>query len=228
MDSTENRQESLKTRGALNFGTLIKTIGHVHEQLTARAKRAVNVSLTLRNWLIGYYIDEYQLKGSDRAEYGDRLVEVLSERLLQKEIAGTGKRQLYQYVAFYRAYPQIVRSVTAQLSNDLQMDIDLEEKVRSGTAQFTGTESDRLLSQLSYTHLEQLVRLDEKAKRDFYEIECIRGQWSVRELKRQIASLYYERTALSSDKEALVAQTAHAVESEPLQFPIRMYSSSWV
>lgn len=203
------------------FGTLLETIWQIHDELIARAKRAVNVSLTLRNWLIGYYIDEYQLEGRDRAEYGDRLIEALSNELLKKGVSGTGKRQLYQYIAFYRTYPQIVRSVTAQLPREFLANTGLEEKMRSVTAQFDGTESEKLLGQLSYTHLEQLVRLDESAKRDFYESECLQGQWSVRELKRQVASLYYERTVLSSDKEKLVNQTARAAEDETSQFPIR-------
>ena len=57
-----------------------------------------------------------------------------------------------------------------------------------------------LLNRLSFSHLELLVDLDDEAKRDFYAAECLRGNWSVRELKRQIASLYFERSDLSLDK----------------------------
>jgi hypothetical protein len=96
LDRSESEPRNLISRGELTVGTLVETIEKVHEQLTARAKRAVNVSLTLRNWLIGFYIEEYQLKGSDRGEYGDRPIEVLSEGLLQQGVCRTGKRQLYQ------------------------------------------------------------------------------------------------------------------------------------
>ena len=57
-----------------------------------------------------------------------------------------------------------------------------------------------LLNSLSYSHFELLIDIDEPFKRTFYEIESMRGNWSVRELKRQIGSLYYERSGLSENK----------------------------
>ena len=62
---------------------------------------------------------------------------------------------------------------------------------------------EALLQKLSYSHIDQLVDIDEETKRAFYEIECIRGNWSVRELKRQTGSLYYERSGLSLNKDKL-------------------------
>jgi predicted nuclease of restriction endonuclease-like (RecB) superfamily len=72
-----------------------------------------------------------------------------------------------------------------------------------------------LIHRLSFTHLAELIQLSDETKRRFYEIECIRGNWSVRELRRQIASLYYERSGLSKDKAQLSAMT-HA-QAETLQ-----------
>jgi len=60
---------------------------------------------------------------------------------------------------------------------------------------------DTLIERLAFTHFVELIKTDDPPKRSFYEIECIRGNWSVRELKRQINSLYYERSGLSKDKE---------------------------
>jgi predicted nuclease of restriction endonuclease-like (RecB) superfamily len=73
-----------------------------------------------------------------------------------------------------------------------------------------------LVERLSYTHLELLAAIDDALKRALYEVECIRGNWSVRELKRQIASLYFERSGLSRDK-AKLAELAHsaAEQTEP-------------
>lgn len=221
LETSDQRGTGLNSTEEATYPILVRTIGLVHEQLTLRAKKAINISLTLRNWLIGYHIDEYQLKGADRAQYGDRLVEVLSEELGSLGVSSTGKRQLYQYLAFYRTYPQIVRSVTALLPKELLDGTDLDEKMRSLTAQSGVTEPERLLSQLSYTHLEQLVRLDDKSKREFYEANCVQGQWSVRELKRQIATLYYERTALSTNKEAIANQNHQRAERENSRFPVR-------
>jgi predicted nuclease of restriction endonuclease-like (RecB) superfamily len=62
---------------------------------------------------------------------------------------------------------------------------------------------DKILAKLSYTHIEQLLGIDKPLKRTFYEMECIKGAWSVRELKRQINSLYFERSGLSKNPEKL-------------------------
>ncbi len=57
--------------------------------------------------------------------------------------------------------------------------------------------AEKLLAKLSFTHLSLLLSIEDPLKRLFYEIECIKGTWSVRELKRQINSLYYERSGMS-------------------------------
>jgi len=95
----------------------------------------------------------------------------------------------------------MVPSVTARFRAGVRV-FPLTEIVRSATAQFDTPES-RVFRRLSYTHFEQLIGLDSPEKRQFYEQHCLQGHWSVRELKRQIASLYYERKALSTDKAAL-------------------------
>ena len=64
-----------------SFANLVQSIQHIHDELAAQACRAVNVSLTLRNWLIGCYIAEYELRGKDRAEYGERLLDELASEL---------------------------------------------------------------------------------------------------------------------------------------------------
>jgi len=157
-----------------------------------QASRAVNMSLTLRNWLIGAYIAEYEMSGADRASYGENLFSELSKELQKHKISSSGRRQLYNYLAFYRVYPQIVRTVPTQF-HQLIPAISKSEKVQTVSAQLPVT-PEKLISSLSYSHFELLVSLDEALKRTFYEIECIRGNWSVRELKRQIGSLYFERT----------------------------------
>lgn len=78
-----------------------------------------------------------------------------------------------------------------------------------------------LLDRLSYTHLELLTAIEDPLKRAFYEIECIRGNWSVRALKRQIATLYFERSGLSKDKEKLAAMAQKGVETIEPKLTIR-------
>src|SRR4030043_2267868 len=173
----------------LTFAELVSSIRQAHDLFSAQASKAVNIGLTLRNWFIGMYITEYELHGADRAGYGENLFNELAAKLAQHNVSGCRFRQLYNYRAFYRAYPQILRTVSAKLAID----------------------PAKLVSNLSYSHFELLVEIEDPLKRAFYEVEGIRANWSVRELKRQIATLYYERTGLSKTKKklaSLVEQTS--------------------
>ena len=169
---------------SLSFEQLVAAIGQVHAELAAQASRAVNTSLTLRNWLIGCYIAEYKVNGSYRATYGDQVLSALAGRL--HEISNCNRRQLYDYLRFYRTYPQIVRTLSAQLCSLLPLSkLDQSEKVPTPSAQLE-LASDTLVSRLSYSMFKLLVALDDETNRTFYEIESIQGSWTVRELKRQI------------------------------------------
>ena len=80
----------------LTFGLFVGSIRQIHEQLVSQAGRAINISLTLRNWLIGAYISEYELRGADRATYGDSLLIELAKRLTDLRISNSNRRQLYR------------------------------------------------------------------------------------------------------------------------------------
>jgi hypothetical protein len=85
---------------------------------------------------------------------------------------------------------------------------------------------ERLIHWLSYSHIELIVDLDDERKRSFYEIECIRGNWSVRELKRQIGSLYYERSGLSMDKAKLAEMIRVGAETAEPRLAVSLASGS--
>jgi len=207
------REETATARApAMDFAALVRAIADAHERMSAQAVKAVNVSLTFRNWLIGRYIREYELGGSDRAAYGDRLFDALAERLNANAVSGCDRRQLYRYRDFYRVYPEIVEAVSPQSTRSLTARDGSTEKVGTLSPQ-SGLSATEIVSRLSYSHFEELTALDDPSKRAFYEIECVRGNWSVRELKRQIASLYFERSALSRNKTKL-ARLANA-KAEP-------------
>ena len=203
----------------MDFKTLVEAIRQVDERLAAQAGKAVNISLTLRNWMIGAYIAEFELRGADRAAYGDNLLSELSKELCTHRVSNTGRRQLYNYLSFYRIYPQIVRTVPAQ-SRLLIPSVIRSEKVRTASAQLA-FEPEKLLNTLSYSQFELLVGLDNDLKRAFYEMECIRGSWSVRELKRQIGSLYYERSGLSRNKSKLAKLARSAAETAEPRLAVR-------
>jgi predicted nuclease of restriction endonuclease-like (RecB) superfamily len=80
---------------------------------------------------------------------------------------------------------------------------------------------DKLIECLSFTHIVELIKVDDPLKCAFYEIECIRGNWSVRELKRQIASLYYERSGLSNNKKKLAELVQSGAEASEPKLAIR-------
>lgn len=71
---------------------------------------------------------------------------------------------------------------------------------------------EKLINKLSFSHLAELLQVNDPLKRTFYEIECIKGNWFVRELRRQINSLYYERSGLSKDPKKLSAGIAEKAE----------------
>ena len=95
----------------LSFERLVSAIGQAHAELAAQASRAVNVRLTMRNWIIGCYITEYEQQGTDRAQYGDQLIERLSERLIPKGVSRAEPRELRRYRRFYLTYPRIRESL---------------------------------------------------------------------------------------------------------------------
>ena len=186
------------------FADLVDLIRQTHQELAAQASKAVNVSLTFRNWLIGRHIAEYELRGQDRAQYGEQLLTELAREL--KAVSNCNRRQLYRYLRFYRLYPAIVGTLPPQFKNLPAKPGTTENAVATkvGTASpQSAVPVDQLISRLSYSHLELIVDLENTTQRAFYELEAIRGNWSVRELKRQIGSLYFERSGLSHNKAKL-------------------------
>jgi hypothetical protein len=199
----------------MKFKDLIAIINETHRTLQQKAASAVNQSLTIRNWLFGFYIVEFEQHGEDRAKYGDKLLEKIAEGT--KNIKGLSFRNLKLFRQFYFTYPQIGQTVSAQLQPSDQEKLQkLFSKSNITVAQIRQTLSAQLQSTanknqlgvgpqelitcLSFSRLTELMRLDEPLKRAFYEIECIKGNWAVRELKRQIRSLYFERSGLSKHK----------------------------
>lgn len=140
----------------LTFGALISSIQAIDSRFGTEAVRAVNLSLSLRNWCFGLYLAEFELRGADRARYGERLLDEIARELKHLGISNAGRRQLYRYMAFYRAYPKIVRTLSAQSLGLFQDTGTLEEIVRAVSAQ-SALSAESLLSRLSYSHFELLL-----------------------------------------------------------------------
>jgi predicted nuclease of restriction endonuclease-like (RecB) superfamily len=202
----------------MNFSLLIQTIQQTHTALQQQAAKAINRALTLRNWLIGYYIVEFEQNGDDRAKYGEKLTEELSKKL---KIKGLSQTTLKLSRQFYLTYPSISQTVPDFLKTHLQMGQTVSAQLQLpdfqiGSISRTPPQGsdikhsneitlqippEKLLNNLSFSHFTELLKIDDPLKRTYYEWLAIKGTLSVRDLKRQITTLSYERTGLSNDKE---------------------------
>lgn len=99
---------------AVDFEQLVEHIKNADGHLRAHATKAVNASLTLRNWLIGLYLLEYEQGGSDRAAYGEQLLARVAERLRAEGMERAEARELRRYRQLYLTYPQIRESLTPE------------------------------------------------------------------------------------------------------------------
>jgi predicted nuclease of restriction endonuclease-like (RecB) superfamily len=204
----------------MKFEVLVNTIQQTHSTLQQSALKSVNKHLTIRNWLVGFYIVEFEQRGEDRAKYGEKL---LAELANQINIKGLAETNLILSRQFYKIYSQIGQILGDQLKkmgyNSIpQLPTDKLQSTenqliaiaQSPTDQFKNilptdlqVPPDRIIDRLSFTHLVLLFPIEDPLKRGFYEIECIKGNWSVAELKRQINSLYFERSGMSNNPEKL-------------------------
>lgn len=192
-----------------NYSSLITDLASLIEQGRKAAVRYVNTALVATYWLMGRRIVEYEQEGKDRAKYGEATLRKISEDLTGKFGKGFSFPQLKNIRQFYLAYSQIGYTASSQLVSNA--------KGQTLSSQSTLTISNTLSAKFplswstdmvlhSWSHYCLLMRLDEPFKREFYEAECIRGNWSVRQLDRQIQSMLYERTALSKRKLAVIAK----------------------
>jgi len=204
----------------MNFESLVGRVNLIQDALQAQAAHAVNLSLTARNWLVGFYIVQFEQHDEDRAKYGEKLLKQLAKSLNRR---GLGERRLHEYRLTYQVYPQLGVVVAEYVSKNGQEEIlrlptaklqtaDLltDEKLRLLTAKLAKEEwqtpADWLFYRLSATHLVLLANLKDPLERAFYEQETIRSCWTVTELDRQVSSSqlnlymnYYKHEVMQQD-----------------------------
>jgi len=199
---------------------LVTVLNETQQYFRQQAQKQVNVGLTLRNWFFGYYIVEYEQKGKDRAAYGEYLYKEIARRC--KHIKGVSERNIYLFAKFYKMYPEIQQSATVELYlDDFQCNIILQSVTAKLTTDQTQEKTndlvimqsataksisaiDKILNQLSFTHIVELIKQDTETKRNFYAWQTMENSWSVRELQRAANSMLYERTGLSFDKQKVI------------------------
>lgn len=166
----------------MNFNTLINQIDQTHLALQQNAVKAINSHITLRNWLIGLYIVEFEQNGEDRAKYGTQLLKELANSL---KIKGLGETNLKQCRTFFQIYPEISQSLTDIFSNvpliienkisqALTDELVLNEISAKNEMKFESITTKnsyykQIFTQISYTHFVELIKIKEPIKRKFYE-----------------------------------------------------------
>ncbi len=197
----------------MNYNALLEAIGQAHQQAQAGASGAVNRHLILRNWVIGAYLVEFEQNGKDRAEYGAGLLKKLSADLRKRDVSGCSIQMLERMRLFYVLYPQIASEISsppvrilsnAFISNGLEISSPVMRKSEKTIEKAPRPLPLGMLMRLSWTHFIEILSIDNPWKRAFYENECLKGNWSKRQLQRQIESLLYERTGLSTDKQEVI------------------------
>jgi len=194
--------------------------------MQGNAVKAINVSLTVRNWLFGFYIVEYEQNGKDRSEYGAELLSKLSEQLKTTGLKNISIAELSRFRQFYNTYPQILGTLSqlsvpvpkAILGTLSQLSVPVPKAIL-GTPSQTSTVPSKdqldgsiLIKNLSFSHFSELLKIGSPLKRLFYEVQAIKGTWSVRELRRQINTLLFERTEMSKNANQLIKQVQDRTE----------------
>ncbi len=180
-----------------SFKDLSDCVLQTHQYTQAAAIRAVNQFATLRNWLIGCYIVEFEQKGKDRAQYGERLLKRLEASVNSKGLNETLFKISRQ---FYIEYPQIGKLFDLRKS---AMSSHESEKDATLSHQFV-TPPEKIISRLSFSHIREILTEKDPLGRFFYETECIRGCWSVKELRRQMSTNLYFRSGISKNPQLLL------------------------
>ena len=233
----------------MQYEILVTDVSVINEVTQQSVYRSINQTLTLRNWLIGAYIFEYEQQGTDRAIYGKKLIKSLAADLKERGVIGLAESNLKSFRQFALGYPQLAdaeilipliksskihpiligQTLSGQLIEEENLQAtDLLERfifpelaaralVKVNLDWQKKTYYQQLIQRLTWSHLLEISRINNNLKRTFYEMEAIKSNWSLRELKRQMNSLLYERIGLSQDKEAVLKMSKPgSITSDPV------------
>ena len=201
----------------VHYESVLGDISNVIDAAKRTAARSVNCIMTAAYWLIGGRIFEFEQKGSERADYGEELLKRLSRDLTSRYGRGFAKSNLYQMRSFYMAYQGIFQTPSG-ISDDIAPSSGLQNfQTASGTSElpnFREVQSVASRFPLPWSAYVRLLGVKNEHARTFYETEALRGGWSVRQLDRQINSQFYERTALSRNKAAMLSKGEKALPED--------------
>ena len=167
--------------------SLLNDTSDIIEQARQAVYHTVNVTLIMRNWLLGMRIHKEVLK-EKRAEYGEQVLIELAKQLTQKYGRGFNKSNLYLFVTFYLTYPNIFQSLTGKSNEE-------------GSVNIFQSLTGKKPILLSWTHYSIILQEKNAEARDWYEREAANEVWSTRTLQRNVSSQYYHRMLMSQHKE---------------------------
>jgi len=198
-----------------NPSHLIERIGAIITEARRWTVQTVNTILVKTYWEIGREIVEHELGGKARADYGTEFLKNLATELSLHYGKGFSYQNLRRMCQFYSNY-EIFSTVSREFKNQTVPTLSApsnREIVQTASAK--STLSEKMLSRLSWSHICLLLAVSDKDARSFYEMEIVENSWSVRETKRQIESMLFERLALSKDKNGLrqLAQKGQIIET---------------
>ena len=191
------------------YQVIFGDVSRIVDAARQSAARSVNAVMTAAYWRIGQRIVEFEQSGEKRAEYGTALLERLAADLTQRFGRGFSRQNIQQMRLFHLSYPsdQIQQTLSGESDQFPQQAIC---QTPSGKSDTTSTEVrlGQLLEvfPLPWSAYVRLLSVKNTHAREFYETEALRGGWSVRQLDRQINSQFYERTALSKNKAAMLTR----------------------
>jgi predicted nuclease of restriction endonuclease-like (RecB) superfamily len=186
------------------YVVLLSEVARMVEEARRASARSVNAVMTTTYWLVGRRIVEQEQQGSTRAAYGEQLLKRLSRDLSKRFGRGFSERNLEQMRGFYLGW-SIPQALPANsLPSSRQISQALPAKSDGGPRAFSPHFA------LPWTHYVKLLAVENAQARVFYEVEALRGGWTSRQLDRQIQSQFYERTALSKNKAAMLRKGAGA------------------
>lgn len=201
----------------VHYDSILGDISNVIHVTRRSAARSVNSIITAAYWLIGRRIVEFEQAGEKRAEYGTALIERLAADLTQRFGRGFSRQNIQQMRLFYLFYPaeRIRQTLSGELVQALRQPIcqTLSGKSDTPSAEF---DLGQLVAAfpLQWSAYVRLLSVKNENARQFYETEALRGGWSVRQLDRQINSQFYERTALSKNKAAMLRKGQKALAED--------------
>ena len=178
------------------YQSIFCDVSRIIDTARGSAARSVNAVMTAAYWMIGRHVVEFEQEGKKRADYGAEIVERLAADLSARYGRGFSLRNVWQMKAFYLAWPILQTPSAESEDGEILQTASAESSVISITSHFP----------LPWSAYVRLLSVKNTRAREFYEVEVLNGGWSVRELDRQINSQFYERTALSKNKAAMLTQ----------------------